>query len=115
MSCVGRGPSADPGGQAGGGGQVWGGGRGRPERKAAAARGAGSVLPGGPEGEAEGPGWTLDSVGSSLRGRGAEGRRLLEQGRLAAATHSKPAWRRWKEGPAPKSLSPPASVSAGTQ
>lgn len=92
-----------------------GGQRGRPERKAAAAQGAGSVLPGGPEGEAEGPGWTLDSVGSSLRGRGAEGRRLLEQGRLAAATHSKPAWRRWKEGPAPKSLSPPASVSAGTQ
>lgn len=84
-SRVGRGPSADPGGQAGGGRQVWGGGRGRAETT------GGSVLPREPEGEVEGPGWTLDLVGSSLKGCGAERCRLLEQGCLAAAIHSKPA------------------------
>ena len=93
----------------------WGEGAGRDNRRAAAARGAGSVLPGEPEGEVEGPGWTLDSVGSSLKGYGAEGRRLLEQGRLAAAIHSKPAWRRRKQGPASQSLSPLARVSAVTR
>lgn len=49
------------------------------------------MLPREPEGEVEGPGWTLDLVGSSLKGCGAERCRLLEQGCLAAAIHSKPA------------------------
>ena len=85
------------------------------EEGCCSSRGRERAARGEPEGKVEGPGWTLDSLGSSLKGRGAEGRRLLEQGRLAAAIHSTPAWRRWKEGPAPKSLSPLASMSAVTQ